>query len=197
LKISFHKSGIFRVALNAGSPRPALSRWHRGSEIAPSCVRVFSIVVPPILTKYPMNDRLPDSKSVICVPAPSSNEKVIFGIYITRRDLPENYILNLPRDRPLTIHGSVRLKTQRGWLTSYYGEFRKEVELPVIKQHLDKVRVPANIFGDAPSGYMHMYQKKNGSCHVADVQLGWENVFTVGESYRKWVMIQEGLTGGT
>ena len=193
VKISFHKSGICRIAQPSSSPRAPYARWKLSPEVLPSCSRVFSILVPPILAKLPMHDRLRDNKSVTLAPAPGDNFKIIFGIYLSGPWITAQDLLALPRDRQLVIHGCLRLKTKLAWLTSYIDEFRVHIELPVIKHYLSEIRVPTrSMMGDV-GGFVHLFQFGDGITvpYVTDVQLGREHLF-VSETEpkkKKWTKI--------
>jgi len=177
IKISFHKSGIARIAKPASGPRPALSRWkfERGS-LEPLS-RIFSILVPPRLTKFAIQDRLRDDKKVICVPIPNVHSKTIFGISLAGPHITAKDILALPRDKvELRVHGCIKLKTRCAWLTSYVDDFRPHIELPVIRHYLSMVRAPAKSIFVAGNGYAHLFDKDNKrGPMVTDVQLGREH----------------------
>jgi hypothetical protein len=191
VKISFHKSGICRIAQPSSSPRPPYARWKLGPEILPSCSRIFDILVPPILAMLPRLEILRDTKPVILVPTPGDKFKIIFGIYLSGPWITAQDLLALPRDRQLVIHDCVRLKTKLAWLTSYVDEFRVHIELPVIKHYLSEIRAPIRSTRDDAGGFVHLFQTVGVTVpHVADVQLGREHLF-VSETVpkKKWVKI--------
>jgi hypothetical protein len=154
--------------------------------------RVFNILVPPILTKQPIKDRLRDLKPVICIPAPDNRHKIIFGLYIGGRWVTAEDILGLPRDREIKIVGQLSLKSKRAFVTAYVDDFREKIELPVIRHFLSDLRVPALARENDISTYVHMFQWENVAIpYVTDVQLGREHLFESEEArkHKKWVMI--------
>jgi hypothetical protein len=193
IKISFHKSGIARIAQTSSTPRPALSSWRFERDSLEPLARIFAILVPPILTKFPLGDRLRDNKQVICVPAPPAGSKTIFAISLASPHVTEEIILALPRDRKLRVHGFAKLKTRNAWLTSYVDDFRPNIELPVIQHYLSIVRAPTKSIFTTGHGYVHLFDKDNerGSM-VTDVQLGREHFYETNDKIgHKWSKIIE------
>lgn len=175
LKVSFHKSGILRIAQPSSQPRPALGRYDFGRDSLEIAWRIFAIIVPPRLVKYPIQDKLWDNKEVICVPAPKPGFKTIFSIMMAGPHIAATDIRALPKDRDMKILGSLRLRTRTVWLLTYEDEFRAQIELPNVEQFLNQVRVPMSSQSDIVNVYVHIFGKDEGI--VADVQIGREHCF--------------------
>src|SRR6266436_5657406 len=122
-KISFHRSGICRYARNTKGPRKASVRWHRRSEIFPGHTILFAILVPPLLTKTPLRDKFEENTSVIFIEPPAPEQVAIFQIDLSPLACTKEDLLYLPNDKPITVHGSIRLKSNLAWLISFYMEF--------------------------------------------------------------------------
>src|SRR5437870_785321 len=58
-KISFHASGICRVAVTSRTPRAALANWRQPAELVPGVTCLFSIFVPPVVARQRFTDKLP------------------------------------------------------------------------------------------------------------------------------------------
>src|SRR5262245_28946109 len=53
-KISFHKSGINRIAACSDIPRPAIQSWQRRADLAPGWNRLFAMMFPPRVSQRPL-----------------------------------------------------------------------------------------------------------------------------------------------
>ena len=89
-------------------------------------------------------------------PPDDDQHKVVFNIAVTSRHYTAQDILNLPRDRELTIIGSIPLKSETLWLYQYYG-FR----------HSDRVLIRDYVAG------LEMRDKPGAVPRVRSAYLHW------------------------
>lgn len=190
IKVSFHKSGIARIAPPSTTPRPALLKWNYEREDCAPLSRIFSIVVQPRMVKFPIRDKLRDKAEVVLVPAPNDRQKMIFAISLAGPHVTKEDILALPRDRDLHVLGCVRLKTRYAWLTSYVDDCRPQIEQPVIERYLSMIRAPApSVFADG-SVYVHLFDSENAQGPMlTDIQLGREHLFETKNAGAKWIEV--------
>jgi hypothetical protein len=176
-KISFHRSGICRVALNSISPRPALARWRRGPEIFAGMQHAFCIAVPPSLTQRPLRDRLPDNKPAIFVPPPKPGTKVIFRILISGKWYRRADFLRLPSHKRFEILGCITLNKELAWLICFDDGFSQQ-EHEFIQGEFDKIQIHVKQ-GKSVTGLgacAHLFETRKSLAFLTDFQLGEENL---------------------
>lgn len=178
MKISLHASGICRAAVVSPTPRPPLAKWKRPPTTAPGFTRLFSVVVPPYLVTGPFTQVSNEKKLVCFVPAPTSTQhKLVFTISVADPLYTAQNILDIPRDRPISIIGNIPIKDGTLWLFWYYDDFRQE-ERSLIQGYVKGFRIhlePGVPFDGTRAASLHWFDTNNPQPHVVDIRLGIEN----------------------
>ena len=160
--------------------------------------RIFAILVPPIVVKQPFRDKLWEKKEVICVPAPPPGFKTIFALWMSHPHVTADNIRALPKDRPMEVIGSVKLKTRTVWVLAYRDKFRTEIELPVIEEALAQVQFPMGDPSNIVNAYVHSFNVIQQV--VTDIQIGREHcvvdqTFKPGDKIMKIIKTTPRATG--
>lgn len=188
-KISFHKSGICRYALNSKIPRAALLSWPRPSTRIPDVTSLFGIIVPEIkLESRFVETPPPSSKATIFLKAPKGGEKITVIIVLTPAHFTEAQVKKLPADTQITVHGRVEMLRETAWLISSYAVLSID-ELRQIKKML-RTTIHLNPgLGDNKdiTGFLAQLHSLEGGKlpphlpTLTDIQLGRENIAWVND----------------
>ena len=178
MKISFHESGICRAALISTAPRPALAKWKRPAPAALGFTKLFSIVVPPCLVTGPYTQACDERKLVYFVPPPAdARYKVVFTLSVAAKFYTAQNILDMPRDKTLSIIGNIPIKNGTLWLCQYYDEFRQGERL-LIQGYVKGFRIhckPGTPPDSMRAANLHWFDTSNSQPHIVDIRLGTEN----------------------
>lgn len=183
-KISFHKSGICRIAATSTGPRPAMARWNRAKETAPGITTLISVIVPSFNLGGRYRDALPpENKSLLLIPPPDEGTKLVVRVMLTDKSITEKDIYSLPRDRIAHVVGPIALVTASAWLYYYYDELRM-AEFSEMSGHIEKLKFHVSTEKaktDVISAHLHAFRTNVEPQFVIDLPLNPNNVMVDGE----------------
>jgi hypothetical protein len=140
---------------------------------------MFSLIVPPMVTKHPFVMPLKKDKPIIFWPSPKPGTKVIFQIMRTDKSFTEDKINRLSglASRPFTIVGYLPMATGLVWLLHRIEEFTA-AEQAAVEDVFRKLKVhitPAN--ASLPSwAFAWLFEEDSKMAWATEIELGEENV---------------------
>jgi hypothetical protein len=181
IKISFHKSGINRVAPVSTMPRASIFQWKRKADIAPGRNQLLALIVPPLITKLPFRDRIPSNKAITLVMPSGPRKKVTFWILLSPPDTTEESVRSRDHSQPINLVGCVKPKSSTAWLLWIYDAYSSD-ERGSMKARFQRLKqtYPAGTkLRDVESKMMsaHFFQDSPVASQVIiDIVLGQENI---------------------
>lgn len=101
-KISFHKSGICRLAVVSQSPRAPIASWTRPHESETGVTPMFDVIVPAFTVPNSFRDKLPPTKKeLVFLNPPDARQKIIIRILPTRPVFTEDDVRKLAGSKPI------------------------------------------------------------------------------------------------
>lgn len=177
-KLSFHKSGICRLAVVSQTPRPALKSWRR-PDLNDSATPLFSVVVPFVFRSDRLRDKpTPPNTPIVWVDPPQPGTKIVFRLLQTKGTFTDSDLVSLIKvqDRPMALHGSLKLPWATVWLVSF-AEWLTLPECEIIAGRIGNTKAtlaPGSSKSSIDIAFMHAYQADNMS--VVDLPLGLDNI---------------------
>jgi hypothetical protein len=186
LKVSLHKSGIWRVAwvinenLKSGEDR-VIRKWKRPREFRRGWTEGPSVIVPPIMVEEPLDargflDAGLTADDLIWLPAPSPGRKVHFTVLLSKPWVsPQGWAAEGQADD--RVVGALRLRS--GEMVSVVW---REVSLETHeREHFEEVAkgVRINFTGDPGRAYasvLELTQTIHGHPALVDILLGRGNL---------------------
>ena len=183
VKISFHKSGICRIAGTSTEPRPALAKWTRPKRAGPGAIPLFAIHVPALEVKDAFREHLPPpAKKVDLIEPPAAGMKTIIFILASEREHTSGQFTFLRDGAPTSIVyqtvGRLNLTSEIVWVFAYQEVFKEE-ERKIVQGELrplkaEKITVNGSS-GAVNYATLHSYQTQGYPPAVTDLLLGPEH----------------------
>lgn len=180
-KISFHKSGICRVAQSSAQPRAPLASWTRPKRERAGAIGLFVIYVPAFEVKDAFREKLPPpEKKVELITQPPVGKKTIIHVVATETQYHGHFDFN-GHDGKLTnvsyqVVGSINLTSEVVWVIAYEDDWREDEE-KIARDTLDPIKAEKfSLERHSPVYFamLHSYQTKTDPPGVTDYLLGPE-----------------------
>jgi hypothetical protein len=147
----------------------------------PGWTRCLGIVVPPRITKNPLNPLMDSQEKVKFIAAPLPGKKIVFNIIFSHKAArPEHLIQKSPHK--IEIHGCIQMPEELVWLVSFEELFLASEEA-VVRDYFNKLKIHLKS-GSSKEGrqraFLHVIEEAVMP-FIIDIELGKENLEIDGE----------------